>query len=104
MEFDACKNNFFTKFIFTIIIFLFYGVKNIPDSFFFFGCQVKCFICLVIKKRKMVSSRVIDLEALLPNKINDTFRTTKTNSLFYSIIYLARVSAENKKDNLLQDC
>jgi len=29
-------------------------------------------------------------EGILYNKINDTFRNTKINSLFYSIRYLAR--------------
>ena len=43
-------------------------------------------------------------EGILYNKQNGTLRTHKVNSLFSSISYLAGVSSENKKDNLLQDC
>ena len=43
-------------------------------------------------------------QGILYNKQNDTVRTHKINSIFYSIRYLARASDENKKDNLLQDC
>jgi len=42
-------------------------------------------------------------EGILYNKKTDTVRTTRINSLFHSIYYLARISAENKKGNLLKD-
>ncbi len=54
--------------------------------------------------KKQTLQYLIFPEGILYNKQNDTVRTTKINFLFHSIAYLSELSAENKKDNLLQDC
>ena len=54
--------------------------------------------------KKQTLQYLIFPEGILYNKQNDTVRTTKINFLFHSIAYLSGLSAENKKDNLLQDC
>ena len=54
---------------------------------------------------KETNITIFDLsKGIIYNKQNGTLRTHKLNFLFYSIAYLERVSSENKKDNLLQDC
>ena len=53
---------------------------------------------------KQILQYLIFPQGILYNKQNDTVRTNKVNSIFYSIRCLARTSEENKKDNLSQDC
>ena len=54
--------------------------------------------------KKQTLQYLIFPKGILYNKPNDTLRTHKINYLFQSIAYLSELSAENKKDNLSQDC